>query len=59
MLALRALFWTLAFPGLFAFYIPWRVFGVSPTLRRQFGDDYDRYARAVGRWVPRLSPYRL
>ena len=160
LLALRALFWTLALPGLFAFYVPWRVFGVSwsivdpadprhaaglggiacgsalllaciwefarrgrgtlspvdpprhlvisglyrfvrnpmylsvtlivlgeillaesrglllywllwfaavnlfvmgyeePALRRQFGDEYDRYTRAVGRWVPRLSPYR-
>ena len=159
-LALRALFWTPAFPGLFAFYLPWLVFGISwsivepsdprhvaglacivggtalllaciwefarrgrgtlspvdppthlvisglyrfvrnpmylsvtlivfgefllvksrglllywliwfaavnlfvmgyeePALRRQFGGDYDRYTRAVGRWVPRLSPYR-
>ena len=31
------------------------VIGVEePTLRRQFGDSYDRYTRAVGRWVPRL-----
>ena len=28
-LALRSLFWTIAFPGTFAGYIPWRYFGVS------------------------------
>ena len=161
LLALRALFWTFAFPGLFAFYVPWLVFNVSPSivdpaeprhvagvvciacgtalllaciwefarrgrgtlspvdppahlvvsglyrfvrnpmylsvtlivfgefllvqsrgllwywviwfaivnlfvmgyeepaLRRQFGAAYDRYTREVGRWVPRLSPYRI
>jgi protein-S-isoprenylcysteine O-methyltransferase Ste14 len=160
LLALRALFWTLAFPGFFAFYVPWTFFGLravdidlsqprqllgllcidagtilllaciwefahrgrgtlspvdppkhlvvsglyryvrnpmylsvttivfgelllvfspallvywiiwftavnlfvmgyeEPTLREQFGQDYERYARAVGRWLPRLSPYR-
>jgi protein-S-isoprenylcysteine O-methyltransferase Ste14 len=26
----------------------------EPTLRRQFGADYDAYCRAVPRWVPRL-----
>ena len=26
----------------------------EPTLRRQFGDSYDRYTRTVGRWIPRL-----
>jgi protein-S-isoprenylcysteine O-methyltransferase Ste14 len=29
----------------------------EPTLREQFGEDYERYTRAVGRWLPRLSPY--
>jgi protein-S-isoprenylcysteine O-methyltransferase Ste14 len=29
----------------------------EPTLREQFGDEYERYTRAVGRWLPRLSPY--
>ena len=27
-LALRALFWTLVFPGVFGFYVPWRYFGL-------------------------------
>jgi protein-S-isoprenylcysteine O-methyltransferase Ste14 len=24
----------------------------EPTLRRRFGEDYDDYRRAVGRWIP-------
>ena len=28
-LALRSILWTLAFPGFFAGYVPWRYFGVS------------------------------
>lgn len=30
----------------------------EPTLRRQFGDGYDRYVRAVPRWLPRLKPFQ-
>ena len=30
----------------------------EPTLRRTYGPDYDDYARAVRRWVPRLRPWR-
>jgi protein-S-isoprenylcysteine O-methyltransferase Ste14 len=30
----------------------------EPTLRRQFGDDYSRYRRAVPAWRPRLRPWR-
>jgi protein-S-isoprenylcysteine O-methyltransferase Ste14 len=29
----------------------------EPTLRRTFGSEYDAYARAVRRWIPRLRPY--
>ncbi len=29
----------------------------EPTLRRQFGAEYDGYCRAVPRWVPRLRPW--
>ena len=159
-LALRAAFWTLLMPGLFAFYLPWRLFGLrevsidisnprqwfgmlcidmgtilllacvwefarrgkgtlspadpprhlvvsglyrfvrnpmylsvtlivfgevmltfsqpllvywviwfvivnlfvmgyeEPTLRGQFGDQYELYAGHVGRWIPRLTPWR-
>ena len=30
----------------------------EPTLRDTFPDDYARYAQAVPRWIPRLSPWR-
>jgi protein-S-isoprenylcysteine O-methyltransferase Ste14 len=30
----------------------------EPTLKRLFGDEYERYRREVPRWIPRLSPYR-
>ena len=26
----------------------------EPTLRRQFGESYERYTRSVGRWIPRV-----
>jgi protein-S-isoprenylcysteine O-methyltransferase Ste14 len=29
----------------------------EPALRRQFGQSYERYSRAVGRWMPRY-PWR-
>ncbi|HEY3054138.1 MAG TPA: isoprenylcysteine carboxylmethyltransferase family protein [Thermoanaerobaculia bacterium] len=29
----------------------------EPTLRRTFGDDYERYRRNVHRWLPRLTPF--
>jgi protein-S-isoprenylcysteine O-methyltransferase Ste14 len=29
----------------------------EPTLRRMFGDDYERYRRNVRRWLPRLRPF--
>lgn len=29
----------------------------EPTLRRQFGQDYDVYAAQVPRWLPRLKPW--
>jgi protein-S-isoprenylcysteine O-methyltransferase Ste14 len=30
----------------------------EPYLRRQFGASYERYARSVGRWIPRFSADR-
>jgi protein-S-isoprenylcysteine O-methyltransferase Ste14 len=30
----------------------------EPTLRRQFGDSYERYRANVRRWWPRLRPWR-
>jgi protein-S-isoprenylcysteine O-methyltransferase Ste14 len=29
----------------------------EPTLRLQFQDEYERYSRHVGRWIPRLTPW--
>ena len=30
----------------------------EPTLRRQFGEEYETYRRAVPAWLPRLTPWR-
>jgi protein-S-isoprenylcysteine O-methyltransferase Ste14 len=30
------------------------VFYEEPTLRRQFGESYEEYRRAVPRWVPKI-----
>lgn len=30
----------------------------EPALRQQFGARYERYTSAVGRWIPRVRPYR-
>lgn len=30
----------------------------EPALRRQFGATYERYSSVVGRWIPRVRPYR-
>jgi len=32
------------------------VFYEERTLQRRFGDSYEQYRRAVGRWIPRVSP---
>jgi protein-S-isoprenylcysteine O-methyltransferase Ste14 len=47
--------WTAFFTLINAVYIPAIE---EPMLRARFGDAYDRYARAVRRFVPRLTPYR-
>ena len=30
----------------------------EPTLRRTFGDEYERFCANVPRWIPRLKPWR-
>jgi protein-S-isoprenylcysteine O-methyltransferase Ste14 len=51
--------------GLFGYWVLWFaavnlfVMGYEePTLRHQFGATYERYAAGVGRWLPRLRPWR-
>jgi protein-S-isoprenylcysteine O-methyltransferase Ste14 len=51
--------------GLLSYWVIWFVavnlfvLGYEePTLRRQFGDAYERYSAAVGRWWPRFRPWR-
>jgi protein-S-isoprenylcysteine O-methyltransferase Ste14 len=36
-LAVRSLFWTIAFPGFFAGYVPWRFFGLSQVRPEAIG----------------------
>lgn len=50
--------------GLFVYWIIWFLvvnlfvrFYEEPDLRRRFGSSFERYASAVGRWVPRLRPF--
>jgi len=30
----------------------------EPRLEKRFGESYKRYCKSVGRWIPRLTPYR-
>lgn len=51
--------WTLAYGALLwgafhAFVVAYE----EPTLRRSFGEDYDRFAANVPRWLPRLTPWK-
>jgi protein-S-isoprenylcysteine O-methyltransferase Ste14 len=38
----------------FSFFHLWVVYYEEPTLRRKFGETYERYCRSVPRWVPTL-----
>lgn len=51
MLALVAL-------GFFAYYMPRKKRIEGDRLRKIYGDDYERYDRAVPDLIPRLTPYR-
>jgi len=41
----------LGFQGFVMFY-------EEPTLRQTYGQDYEVYCRGVGRWLPRVTPWR-
>jgi len=43
---------------LFVIFHLFVVFYEEPTLRRQFGSEYDAYCREVPRWFPRRQPSR-
>ena len=43
------LFWAAWFVGVNLFVMGYE----EPTLRRRFGESYERYTRDVGRWLPR------
>jgi protein-S-isoprenylcysteine O-methyltransferase Ste14 len=46
--------WFAIFATVNAIYIP---LGEEPGLARRFGEDYERYRRAVPRWIPRRTPW--
>jgi protein-S-isoprenylcysteine O-methyltransferase Ste14 len=46
-------FWALWFAAVNLFVLGYE----EPTLRSQFGAEYERYSAAVGRWLPRLRPW--
>jgi protein-S-isoprenylcysteine O-methyltransferase Ste14 len=48
------LVWFAGFAVVNATYIP---LVEEPGLRRRFGEQYERYRRAVPRWIPRRSPW--
>jgi protein-S-isoprenylcysteine O-methyltransferase Ste14 len=47
-------YWAICFTAANLFVIGYE----EPTLRRRFGGSYDRYAKEVGRWLPRSSAPR-
>jgi protein-S-isoprenylcysteine O-methyltransferase Ste14 len=53
---LRLLAYGAAFATTVASFVRWYE---EPTLRRQFGDSYIQYQRAVPAWWPRRRPWRM
>jgi protein-S-isoprenylcysteine O-methyltransferase Ste14 len=52
-------YWLLAYAALFlATTMAFVTLYEEPTLRRQFGSQYDVYRSAVPRWWPRRHPWR-
>jgi protein-S-isoprenylcysteine O-methyltransferase Ste14 len=48
--------WSVAVFVVNALYLP---LVEEPSLRRRFGEEYDRYRAHVPRWLPRLRPWDL
>lgn len=48
-----AIYWLVWFASANVFVMAYE----EPALRRRFGVDYERYAQAVRRWLPRVRPY--
>ena len=48
--------WALVFSVGNAIYIP---LSEEKALARRFGQPYEEYRRHVGRWIPRLSPWKM
>jgi protein-S-isoprenylcysteine O-methyltransferase Ste14 len=50
---------TAIYLGVFAVFVNLFVlFYEEPTLKRQFGEDYERYRSSVPRWIPRIRSVR-
>ena len=45
------LIWAVVFIVMASLFV---IFYEEPTLRRQFGESYESYTQAVGRWIPRF-----
>ena len=41
--------------GVFNFFVVGRE---EARLEKRFGESYKQYCKSVGRWIPRLTPYR-
>ena len=54
--SLALLAWSVAVFAVNALYLP---LVEEPSLRRRFGEEYDRYRTHVPRWLPRVRPWDL
>lgn len=53
--SLPILVWAFIFWAVNTFYF---IYFEEPVLRRRFGRNYEEYSRHVGRWVPRIVPWK-
>lgn len=50
-MSVSVLIWAVVFIVLASLFV---IIYEEPTLRRQFGEKYESYSQAVGRWIPRF-----